>query len=857
MKISLPPMIRNYLPSHKNKSPLRLITFGLFVVFALMIVGFLASVVMVGVFSSELPSPTKLTNRQIDQSTKILDRNGKLLYDIYGNTNRTLVTLDQVSPYVIQATLATEDAEFYLHQGFDPRGFVRAMGSCIIHMGCTGGGSTLTQQVVKNTLLTSEKSITRKIKEFVLSMQIEKKYTKDEILQMYLNEAPYGGQSVGIEAASQTYFGKKSSELTLAEASLLAGLTQSPSYYSPYGAHPEYAKDRQAYVLKLMTEKGWVNKDGTTQKIAADTASAAKEEALVYNEAGGQILAPHFVMYVKSLLTDQFGEGLVDSGGLQVTTTLDLDMQNALQKIVTDQIAKDEKPLGIGNGAAVAEDPKTGQILAMVGSRNYFDKDYDGKVNVTLSLRQPGSSIKPITYATALSQGYTAASVLYDVQTTFTGNGTSEAYTPVNYDGKFRGPVQIRSALANSLNIPAVKMLKLVGINNMIKTASDLGIDTFSDPSRYGLSLTLGGGEVSLLKMAGAYATLADGGQYRQQIAILKVTDSKGNLIYSSPSNSARKVLDPGVAFIISDILSDNVARSAAFGSNSTLVVPGHTVAVKTGTTNDLRDNWTLGYTPNLVVGVWVGNNDNSQMKSVASGISGASDIWNQAMKAFLKDKKDESFKVPDNVSKIKIDEFSGALPSGDAPTREEYFVKGTEPTLENQMRRNIEICKTDGKIASQACRDAKQTEEKTYFVLTAELPEWQEAVDKWIEDNHKDDEQYHPPKDVSTSYFNKDGERLADGGPLVIVTSPEVGTKVKVGGKIVIEANVSTPYAVTKVEFFVDGEKLGDTVTSIPYQQAWQLAMTAKTGSRQIRVRAEDSAGNDGSSTINVQVVS
>lgn len=821
--------------------------------------GFAISVLAVTYFSKDLPSPTKLTNRKIEQSSKIMDRNGKLLYDIYGNTNRTLVTLDQVSPYVIKATLATEDASFYGHSGFDARGFARAMLSCAIHFGnCTGGGgSTLTQQLVKNSLLTPERSFIRKIKEFVLALQIEKIYTKDQILQMYLNETPYGGQAYGIEAASETYFGKQAKDLTLAECALLAGLPQSPSYYSPYGAHPEYAKDRQSYVLYLMSTNGWTDRDGTKHQLSPQEAAAAKDEPLVYNEAGSSILAPHFVMYVKSLLTDMFGESAVDSGGLQVTTSLDLDMQQTLQKIVTDQIAADEKPLGIGNGAAVAENPGTGEILAMVGSRNYFDKNYDGKVNVALSPRQPGSSIKPITYATALKQGYNAATTLYDVETTFSKADAGKDWTPVNYDGQFHGPVQVRYALANSLNIPAVKMLRLVGLENMMKTASDLGIDTFKDPSNYGLSLTLGGGEVTLYKMVGAYSTFASGGIYRPPAPILKVSDSGGHVLYTAPQNSGRRVLAPGVAYVISSILSDNEARSMAFGPYSTLYVPCFTVAVKTGTTNDLKDNWTVGYTPNLAVGVWVGNNDGTAMKSVASGISGASVIWNKAMKEFLKGKPDQPFTAPEDVVQTKIDSFSGSLPSGDAPTRLEYFIKGTEPNTDSQMRRRIEICKPDGKIASQACKDAHQTEEKTFYFLTAELPDWQEAVNKWIDNVHKDDGEYHPPTEISKLYFDHDGKPTGDvGGPLVALNSPSEGAKFRPGEIMVVKADVSTPYAVTKVQFFYDNNQVGGDVTSIPYQKEIQIASSEKSGKHQIKVRAEDSAGNDGSATLNITVV-
>ncbi|MCX6783558.1 MAG: PBP1A family penicillin-binding protein [candidate division WWE3 bacterium] len=840
---------------HKPRNLLQVVVWLTTAIFSVLAAGFVASFLVVTIVSKDLPSPNKLITRQVDQSTKIMDRNGKLLYEVYGNTNRTLVTLDKISPYLIQATLATEDAQFYEHGGFSPKGFVRGIYLCVTRQGCAGG-STLTQQLVRNSLISNERTIFRKIREFILAMQIEKVYSKDEILQMYFNEAPYGGQAVGVEAASEMYFGKKASDLTLAEGAMMAGLPQAPSYYSPFGVHPEYTKGRQTYVLHLMRDVGWVDKSGQNHKIAAEIIEAAKNETLVYNDTGGKIEAAHFVMYVKKLLTDRFGEQMVASGGLQVTTTLDLDKQNILQKTITDQVTLDEKQYGYSNGAGVLEDPKTGEILAMVGSRNYFDKNYDGKYNVTIASRQPGSAIKPINYATALKQGYTAATVLYDVQTQFTGASASEPYIPVNYDGKFRGPIQLRYALANSLNIPAVKVLKLVGLENMIKTASDMGIDTFSDPSRYGLSLTLGGGETNLLELTGAYATFANTGTFNTPVFILKVTDSKGSSLYNTPTSSGRKVLDSGIAYIISDILADNDARSMEFGTGSTLHIPGYTVSVKTGTTNDLKDNWTVGYTPDLTLGIWVGNNDNTQMKNVASGISGASYIWNKAIKEYLKDKKDVPFVKPDNVVQVKIDAQTGGAATGDFPSRLEYFLKGTEPTSESQMRRRLTICKVDGKIASQSCIDAKKTEEKTFLFLIAELPEWQDAVDKWINDNHKDDEMYHPPHDISTAYFDSSGEAAKNGGPLVAITAPALNTKVKSGDSVTIQADVSSPYAVTKVTFSYDGSVVGAPVTSIPYKKNIQIASTETSGQHQIKVTAEDSAGNDGSATLSIQVV-
>ncbi|KKS82743.1 MAG: hypothetical protein UV59_C0054G0002 [Candidatus Gottesmanbacteria bacterium GW2011_GWA1_43_11] len=520
------------------------------------------------IFAKDLPSPNKLTARDSSLSTKIFDRNNKLLYDIYGDKNRALVNWNQLPPYVKQATIAIEDKDFYKHRGFSPTGIVRAAFNIIVFRKLQGG-STITQQVVKNTLLSSERTITRKIKEFILSIQVERKYTKDEILQIYLNEVPYGGTAWGIEAAAQTYFNKEAKDLTLAEAVILAGFPQRPSYYSPYGINPRAYVDRAQAVGKRMREDGYITKE---QEEALE--KEVSQIAFSPNEQG--IQAPHFVFYVQEMLSEKYGEKLVEQGGLKVTTTLDLELQKKVQQIVADEVGKLSE-FKVGNGAAVVIDPKEGQILSMVGSKDFFAKDYEGQVNVATAHRQPGSALKPFTYATAFKAGYTPSYTIMDVPTEFPGGTGQPPYKPVNYDGKYRGPQQVRFALGNSLNIPAVKILALVGVKNMLRTAFDSGIKslepTQKNLERFGLAITLGGGEVTLLELTTGYATLAAKGEYYEPISILKVEDRNGKVLDEVKENKGKRVIDEEVSFLVSHILSDNNARTAVFGSEFGLAI--------------------------------------------------------------------------------------------------------------------------------------------------------------------------------------------------------------------------------------------------------------------------------------------
>ena len=605
------------------------------------------------IFLQNLPNPKELSLREIAQTTKIYDRNGFLLYQIFANENRTLVPLSSIPKDLVNATIAIEDKDFYKNPGFDLNAILRAAladasGKPI------QGGSTITQQLIKSTLLTPEVSIGRKIKEIILAVWTEKTYSKDEILQMYFNQVPYGGTAWGVEAASEVYFGKNVKDLDLAQSAFLAGMPQAPTTYSPYGENPHLWKERQQEVLEKMQELGY---------ITSDRMEAALNESLTFMPPQTPIYAPHFVMYVRDLLIEKYGLPLVEKGGLTVRTSLDINLQNRAQSIVTAEVENDSN-LNLTNGAALITNPKNGDILAMVGSKDYNDPD-GGNVNLTTALRQPGSSIKVVTYADALSNGFTAATILDDSPVTFPGN---PPYSPVNYDGAYHGRIPLRIAFADSFNIPAVKTLQKIGIGSMIDLGQKMGITTWGNPAQYGLAITLGAAEVKMTDMATVYGTIANLGNKVDLDPILKITDYQGNLIYQKTAQEQKPVVDPGVAFIISDILADNKARSLEFGTNSPLNIPNHIVSVKTGTSDNKRDNWTIGFTPNRLVAVWVGNNDNSPMsQTLASGITGAAPIWNKIMSSLLGNVSDAPLPIPNDIIQKPC---LGRL---------EYFVKGTE----------------------------------------------------------------------------------------------------------------------------------------------------------------------------------
>lgn len=712
---------------------------GLFIfnkILILLLLGLVAGIIAIPVlflwFSRDLPEPGRLVASKYKDATKIYDRRGVLLYSVYQDENRTYVKLSDIPKPLKEATISIEDRDFYKNQGFSPIAYLRVARNFLSGKGLAGG-STISQQLVKNVLLTSERSLPRKIKELILSIQVNQKYSKDDILEMYLNNIPYGGTSIGVEAASEMYFGKKVNKLDFAESVFLAGLPQSPSLYSPFSGN-KYYLGRTKAVLIQMVENGYITRKESDKVYK-------RVEGFKFSQKYSSIKAPHFVMYVKDKLEEQFGAQMVLGGGLQVTTTLDFDIEKKAEEIVKDEIDK-LKGYRVNNGASIVADPKTGEILAMVGSKDYFDADIDGNFNVaTTNNRNPGSSLKPVIYAAAFEKGYTAATMLMDVKTEFPSNEPDKPYVPVNYDGKYRGPTQLRFALGNSLNIPAVKVMALVGVDAGMKKAYDMGIrnwePTAENKAQVGLSLVLGGRGASLMDEITAYSVFANKGVKQDPVVILKVTDTQGKVLYEHKKKEGKKVLSQEIAFLISHILLDSNARSMEFGTQSWLDVSGKTVSVKTGTTDEKRDNWTIGYTPSVVAGVWVGNSDNSPMNpAIASGVTGASPIWNKIMSFVLKNKLDEQPEKPENVIALQVDSFASGLPHGGQGTRSEYFIKGTEPTSESPIYKS-----KDG---------------QNYYLFREEDPvstdgtnHWQGGIDNWLNTEHKDEKMYHPPDDV------------------------------------------------------------------------------------------------------------
>lgn len=616
---------------------------------------FIFTPLLMFIFLQDLPNPNILLHQESAQTTKIYDRKGKLLHQIYANQNRTAVPLSEIPKNLQNATIAIEDRDFYSNPGFDVRAIVRSAIADVSGKP-TQGGSTITQQLIKSELLTPEVSITRKVKELILAFWAEKIYSKQEILEMYLNEIPYGGTAWGVEAASQTYFGKNAKDLTLSESAFLAGLPNAPTAYSPFGQNPNLWKKRQKEVLTKMKEQKYIS-----EKEEQDALS----QELSFKPFQNPLYAPHFVMYVKDLLVKKYGLAMVERGGLTVRTSLDFDKQTMAEKIVRDQVDS-YAYLNLTNGAALVTDPRNGDVLAMVGSKDYNGND-GGNYNATTALRQPGSSIKVVTYSDALTKRFTAATTIDDNPISFKPTDGGPTYAPVNYSGTYHGTLTLRQALANSVNIPAVKLLNAVGVPSMVDLGKKMGISTWGDSQNYGLSITLGAAEVRMVDMAEVYGTLANRGERVDINPVLEITDSKGHVL-EKKQPEGKSVLSEDVAFIISDILADRQARAMEFGTNTPLVIEGKTVSVKTGTTDNKRDNWTIGYTPSVVTAVWVGNNDNSPMDPrLTSGITGAAPIWHEIMASLLKDMPDEKMVKPENVIQKPC------------LGRNEYFIKGTE----------------------------------------------------------------------------------------------------------------------------------------------------------------------------------
>ena len=745
------PKIKSYRKIKRDRRVFR----KLFVLFIwLCVLGFIGMVGIFAYFAKDLPNPEQITERRMVESTKIYDRTGKiLLYDVHGEEKRTVIPFEEIPQQVKDATLVIEDDNFYHHFGLDWKGILRAAWANFRGQKIAQGGSTITQQFIKNAILTPERTFTRKIKEAILAIGMEIKYSKDEIFDFYLNQVPYGSNAYGIEAAAQTFFNKNAKDLTLAENALLAALPKAPSYYSPYGSHFDELKARQEYILERMNKFGYITEQELIQ---------AKEEELELTPVAGRFKAPHFVMYVREYLGEKYGKEYMEQAGLKVYTTLDWDLQQTAEETITEGVKRNIKNFNAHNAALVSIDPKTGQILAMVGSKDYWAEPSPGGcipggsipgktclfepyVNVTIRNRQPGSSFKPFAYATAFQKGFTPDAMIFDLETEFAVKG-AEGYKPRNYDGRFRGPVSFRQALAQSLNIPSVKVLYLAGVSETINLAQDMGIETLKDRSRFGLSLVLGGGEVKLLEISAAFSVFATEGIKHPLISILRIEDNKGKILEKYEYKS-KKVLEPQITRLISDLLSDEATRAPMFGSKSKLYLGERPVAAKTGTTQEYRDGWTIGYTSSLVTGVWAGNNDNTSMREGA-GIYVAAPIWNEFMKKAYNKKQgtrnkeqeeelENYFDLPE-----EIEEFTSPEPiETNKDILNGKYIKETK----------VYINKETGKLATNST-PPDLLEEKTYYQVhsilyylnknkpqgdgngknDSQFSNWESSVQKW-----------------------------------------------------------------------------------------------------------------------------
>lgn len=747
-----------------------------------------------------IPSIDNFESRQVAESTKIYDRTGNIvLYDVHGSVRRTTVPLESISPYIQKATIAIEDASFYEHFGFRPLAFGRAVWVNFTTGDLLGGqgGSTITQQVVKNALLTPKKTPTRKLQEIILAIRLDRAYSKDQILATYLNENPYGGTIYGVQEATQYFFGVDASDVTLAQAAYISALPQRPTYYSPHGNHRDALDRRKDLVLAKMLEHGFITQDEH---------DAAVEESVQFKDAAeAGIKAPHFVFFVREYLESKYGVDAVQRDGLRVITTLDYDMQKKAEDTVTKYAPGMERNFRATNEGMVAVEPSTGQILAMVGSRGYFDDTIDGKVNVTIAHRQPGSSFKPFVYATAFQKGYTPETVLFDLRTQFSArcapyimNSDNGCYSPDSFDGKFKGPISMRGALAQSLNTPAVKTLYLTGVEESISMAESLGVTTLGDASRYGLTLVLGGGEVTLLEMTGAYGVFANDGVRNPSTAILRVEDQNGNVLESFESQSTR-VIEPQVARQINNVLSDNVARTPEFGADSPLNFPGYNVADKTGTTNDFRDVWIIGYTPGISIGAWAGNNDNSVMeKRIAAYI--IAPMWHEFMDYAL-----EKYPSADFVPPAPDPEYDSLPPV----LRGVWDASPTEGVHE--------ILHWINKESPRSGRPTNPWSDPQYV-------NWEAPVQAW----------------VAGQVLGGIGTTTPDGTTGFVILSPSAGSYTPLNTPMSITAYYPVPQNVMQITYFVDDVPVA-TVNQAPYATTY---IPVRVGPHILKALAQTTTG-------------
>jgi 1A family penicillin-binding protein len=821
--------------------------------FLTVIIGFLfmTGVTMLWVASLRIPDLASLEEKVLAGSTRIYDRTGEiLLYDLNQDVKRQVVPFDQISQNIKNATISIEDEEFYNHKGIAITSIIRAVIVDIQHMSLNQGGSTITQQVIKNSLLTTDKKFSRKIKEWVLALKLERVMPKDEILNLYLNGSPYGGTFYGIETASQNFLGKPAKDLTIAEAAYMAALPQSPTYYSPYGNHRDALDARKNLVLSKMFENGYITK--------AEYESAKAEKVVFKQQQKNSIKAPHFVMFIREYLEEKYGEEVVKNGNLKVVTSLDYELQEKGESIVKEYALRNEKNYNAENAALVAIDPITGQILTMVGSRDYFDKNIQGNFNVALAKRQPGSSFKPIAYVTAFEKGFTPDTVLFDLPTQFStacdadgnprGGATKEdCYEPQNYDNQFLGPMSLRNALAQSRNIPAIKVLYLAGMRDTLTTAQDLGITSLTDPNRYGLTLVLGGGEVSPLEMTSAYSVFANNGIRNPHTGILKITDKTGKVL-EEYTPAPVQVLDEQPVLQLNDILSDNNARLALNGAGSPTDFPtGTEVALKTGTTNDYHDVWVVGYTPNIAVGTWAGNNDNSAMVRKTSGLIMAP-LWRAFMDEALKKYPPTPFKKPAPVDPTLkpilrgywqggqtyvIDRSSGQLATDQTPPelRQEVAMPGGVHSILHWVDKN------DPKGPPPANPSADSQYEL-----------WERPIQAWA-NAHGGVVGTPPP----TQY---DNVHTPESAPRISITSPANGNNFVSGDQVNVSISYQGRFPLQKAEYYLNNNLIGSTVGENPNFSFWvNQTPQVQNGSNTLRVVVYDNVQNKGEASVNINI--
>ena len=793
----------------------------------ILILGLLGIVALLGVFiyfAKDLPSPEAVAKRAIAQSTKIYDRTGtNLLYDLHGEEKRTLININDLPAYVIDATLAAEDDDFYNHFGVDFKSIARAAWSNLKNRRVSQGGSTITQQLIKNSILSPERTFTRKIKEVLLAIELEFRYSKNEILQMYFNQIAYGSNAYGIEAAANTYFNKPAKDLNLAESAIIAALPKAPTYYSPYGPNKELLLKRKDNILGRMNELGFIE---------LDEVKKTQEEEIKFTKNIQIIKAPHFIFYIQEYLNNKYDENFVSRAGWKVTTSLDFELQQEAEKIIEEGAKNNDAVFGAANASLVSLDPKTGQILAMVGSRNYFENSlpigcnpglnckFEPNVNVAIRSRSPGSAFKPFAYATAFKKGFSDKTVIYDAFTEFNPacnpDGTPPSnrvgeenfcYHPRNYDGNFRGLVSFREGLAQSLNVPSAKVLYLAGIENTILTAEDFGISTLKDRSRFGLSLVLGGGEVKLLELASAYGAFAQEGILHKISPVLKIEDNQGNIIEEF-NDESKRVLDLQISRLITDILSDNNARSPVFGLNNSLFIPDRPAAAKTGTTQDFKDAWVVGYTPSLVTGVWVGNNDNRPMTQEGSGVAAAAPLWRQFMEKANQDKLVEEFIKPDFVEPPKKPLLGGIT---------------SNPLIPDELNHTIlfYVDKSNplGPVGNPN--------------LEPQFKNWELGVQGWLLGN-----------------FNnqiKPQDKKLD----ILISSP-LPLQQLTGDFLEIKTLTTGVYQIKQVDFFLDNLPIGSDGI-FPYELIYRFPNYITSGGHKIKARVYDQRSNQNETEVDI----